>query len=180
MGNAGTQGILWDEEDMETSLCPPYTPSCNSCCLKNPRTLSRAQTLPIYPQMELPGAEPLAQNPFPPRGRTLQTQSVFLVVDTLWWWLSLSLSWLGRSHRATTALWIVAFTLPKPPEIVLLAFLLLLLLGGFTPKKVTLKNYFHFLHSIEQLLVICLTSRDCQRFFLLGCSNICSTLLKEQ
>lgn len=118
---------------------------------------------------ELTGAEPLAQNPFPPHGRTLQTQSfccrysVMVIESAL-----LSFSWLWRSHRrtlkTTAALWIVTFTLPKLPEIVLEVFLFVV--RGVLPlKKPPLKNISHFSHSVKQLLAICLTSGDGQRFF---------------
>lgn len=167
MGHSGTWEILWDEEDMETSLCPPYTPSCHSCCLKNPRTLSRAQNLPICPQMELAGAEPKTsflsmEGPYK-HNPSCCRYSVMVIESVL-----LRFSWLWRSHRrtleTTTALWTAAFTLPKPPEIVLEGFFDCCL-GVLPLKKPPLKIISHFLHSIKQLLATCLTSGDCQRFF---------------
>lgn len=132
--------------------------------LKNPRTLSRAQTLPhlstdgtCWSWAIIPKS---LSSPWKDLTNTI-CLSCCRYCDGDW------VCWASLGYQGVTEqLQLFGLQLSPFPNLLKLFFRFFgLLLGGFTLKNPPLKISSHFLHSIEQLLVICLTSGDCQRFF---------------
>lgn len=130
MGNAGTQGICgmrrtWRHPcALPTHLhATPVVSRAKELSQEPKNSLKSPNTSPSIHRWNLLELSHYPKIPFLPMEGPYK-HKLSLVVDTLMVIESvlLSFSWLSRSHRATAALWIAAFTLPKPPEIVLQVF----------------------------------------------------------